>query len=170
MVSLQQVYNSYQSQNQMSTQNTSESNETENQSEITNATKGNLGKDDFLKLLTTQLQYQNPMKPMDNKEFISQMAQFSSLEQMSNLNSTMKDKMDKMNSTMNNMLGSYLNFEKISGIGSLVGKKVKVTDPDSGNNVDGVVKKVRFTDKGAKVQIDDQEYPIGNIQEILAKG
>ena len=46
-----------------------------------------LGLQDFMKILLTQLTYQDPLKPMDNQEFMAQMAQFTSLEQTQQLNS-----------------------------------------------------------------------------------
>ncbi|WP_066193873.1 MULTISPECIES: flagellar hook assembly protein FlgD [Gracilibacillus] len=49
-----------------------------------------LGKDEFLQILMTQLQNQDPLNPMDDKEFISQMATFSSLEQMMNMSNSME--------------------------------------------------------------------------------
>ena len=60
----------------------------------TDANKNQLGKDAFLKLLTTQLQHQDPLNPMEDSEFMGQMAQFSTLEQvtnMANANTAMAD-------------------------------------------------------------------------------
>lgn len=52
--------------------------------------ESNLGKDEFLKILIAQLQHQDPLNPMDDREFIAQMAQFSSLEQMMNMSKTLE--------------------------------------------------------------------------------
>lgn len=77
-----------------------------------------LGKDDFLQLLTVQLRYQDPLNPMENTEFVAQMAQFSSLEQLQNMNQTMERnqgaEMELQTAFQNNM------------VTSLVGKAVEV--------------------------------------------
>ncbi|WP_432737845.1 flagellar hook assembly protein FlgD [Maridesulfovibrio sp. FT414] len=56
--------------------------------------KSSLGQDDFLKLLLTQMQNQDPANPMEDKEYMAQMAQFSSLEQLTQLNGSMKTMID----------------------------------------------------------------------------
>jgi len=61
-----------------------------NQTTTSSTNNQALGKNDFLKLLVTQLRYQDPTEPMDDTQFISQMAQFSSLEQMQNMTTAMQ--------------------------------------------------------------------------------
>lgn len=58
--------------------------------EVVGKTNSDLDKDMFLRLLTTQLANQDPLNPIEDKEFIAQLAQFNSLEQMQNLNRSME--------------------------------------------------------------------------------
>lgn len=82
---------------------------------------GMLGKDAFLKLLVTQLRHQDPLNPMEDKEFIAQMAQFSTLEQMQELNKNILssqeqtlDLLDKINE--NQVMGSVQIIKELMNI------------------------------------------------------
>ena len=87
----------------------------------TTTTKGKsaLGKDDFLKLLIVQLQNQDPMDPMKGTEFATQLAQFSSVEQLSNINSSLTESISAnqvMTQSINNALAA-----------TMIGKTVKAS-------------------------------------------
>lgn len=99
---------------------------------MSDAIDSTLGKEDFLNLLVTQLRYQNPLDPMDNTEFVAQLAQFSSLEQMTNLNTAFTDQSTLIQSMNNSMAAS------------LVGREVVVASdrleiPDGGTGKVGVL-------------------------------
>ncbi len=74
----------------------------------------NLGKNEFLQLLVTQLNNQNPLEPQENGEFIAQLAQFSTVEGV-----------EKLNSSMETMLSGYQSSQALQA-SSLVGRKVIV--------------------------------------------
>ncbi|MEK4629547.1 MAG: flagellar hook assembly protein FlgD [Solibacillus sp.] len=130
------------------------------------ADNGALGKDAFLKILITQLQNQDPTSPMDDKEFIAQMAQFSSLEQMQNMTKAMED---LLVSQQQSQLMNYSTF---------VGKEVKwheLTDKldDKGkpiyNEGTGSIKELKFINGDAIfVLADGKEISPGNISSILS--
>ena len=74
--------------------------------------KDGLDKDDFLKILITQLSHQDPTKPMEDKEFIAQMAQFSTLEQMTNMNEGFTKVADRIQSSQAlSMLGRTVEIQ-----------------------------------------------------------
>ena len=105
-----------------------------------------LGKDDFLKLLVTQLQTQDPMNPMDDTQFISQMAQFTSLEQMKNMNTSVQ----------------------MTQATSYIGKQV-TWDNDQGVEQTGVVKSVRMVNSEPKIIIGDQSIALAKITSVSDK-
>ena len=111
-------------------------------------TGGSLGKDDFLNLLIAQLKYQDPLSPMDNKDFIGQMAQFSSLEQMKNI---------------------YNGVSRANSF-ALIGKYVKASYEDgegrSAKSAEGFVESVRIKNGEAYAIVNGQEISIDKITEV----
>lgn len=80
---------------------------------------GALGKEEFLKLLISQLKNQDPMSPMDGQEFAAQLAQFSSVEQLVNISAVLA-----ANGEMNGMLAQSINSGVAAG---LIGKRVEAS-------------------------------------------
>lgn len=78
-----------------------------------------LGRDDFLRLLTVQLQYQDPLSPLGNEDMIAQLAQFSSLEQLENINQNLTTGIN-----LNLLLTQVLNNTAAVG---MVGKQILAT-------------------------------------------
>jgi flagellar basal-body rod modification protein FlgD len=73
-----------------------------------------LGRDDFLNLLVTQLQYQDPLNPMDSTDFTAQLAQFSSLEQLSNMNGQLKELAQSQTAFANSQAVGYIGHTVLS--------------------------------------------------------
>jgi flagellar basal-body rod modification protein FlgD len=110
--------------------------------------RGELGKNDFLQLLVTQLRFQDPLKPMEDKEFVAQLAQFSALEQMQNVG-----------------LSTSLTYGM-----SLLNKTVYAQDL-YGNEVNGLATSVRIADGKPMVKVSmpggkQVEVEIGRIHQV----
>ena len=102
---------------------------------------------DFLYLLTMQLQYQDPTNPMDNSEMLAQEAQFTTLEQMENL------------------AGSFTKFSNAYQANSLLGQTVEVEV--DGKTTKGKVDYVDFTDaSGASISIDGKNFPLSSVTKM----
>lgn len=89
---------------------------------------GGANKSDFLKLLIAQIQNQDPMKPMEDTQFIAQMAQLNTVEQLT---------------AMNSQLTEFLNAQALSQASALIGKTVEAIAPD-GSVINGIVQEVRI--------------------------
>lgn len=105
-----------------------------------------LGKNEFFQILAAQLQFQDPMEGGDNSEYVAQLAQFSALEQMENLNLAIAD----LKNNQNLLFGSQM-----------IGKTVEVV----GENeiVKGEVQSVRVRESGLYIVVGDQEYVAEDI-------
>jgi flagellar basal-body rod modification protein FlgD len=110
---------------------------------------------DYMKLLVTQLQNQNPLEPLSNSEMASQLAQLSQLGQIESLNSKFSD---------------VLSTVQLNYASSLVGKQVAFnveTEDGEAQLASGVVEEVQATDNGINLLVNG--YPVG-LNDILAIG
>jgi flagellar basal-body rod modification protein FlgD len=122
----------------------------------------NLGKDAFLKLLMTQLQNQDPSNPVEDTEFIAQMAQFSTLEQITNLNSTMERfiQLQEQNQLISyhQFIGNEINWRKVNELENGESEVIEGS---------GIIQSVQFNNKDILFILEDgtELYP-ANISKI----
>ena len=131
-----------------------------------------LGEDDFLKLLTMQMQYQDPMNPMSGTEFASQLAQFSSVEQLTNINTELGQSI-----TANSVLTQSINNDLAA---TFIGKDVRATTNSFQYSGTGAAKlgynlpsaadtvTVGITDSAGNVVKTIQGAPTGNGDQSFA--
>ena len=114
----------------------------------------NLGKDDFLQLLTTQLKNQDPMNPMEDMDFIGQMAEFSSLEQMLNLNTGV----DKINTALtNNTTTQAMMF---------LGTNVTANVDESDEPITGTVSTIGFKDNQPYLKVGEYAVALDQVKLV----
>lgn len=127
---------------------------------------GVMGKDDFMKLLIAQLQNQDPTNPMQDTEFIAQMAQFSSLEQSMNLTTAFEKFAEAQNQSQliqyNSFVGENIRWHEITEEIGEDGKPVL-------NEGTGIIQSVRFVDGSVIFNMQDgKELSPGNVSEVIS--
>ncbi|MGQ9674962.1 MAG: flagellar hook capping FlgD N-terminal domain-containing protein [Chloroflexota bacterium] len=110
-----------------------------------------LGRDQFLMLLLAQLRNQDPLKPMEDREFITQLAQFNVLEQMQQ---------------MNQGLMAMMYMDQFTQASALVGKTVEARDPTTGDIVSGQVTEVYFDRGVAELLLDGKRIGLENVTKV----
>lgn len=122
-----------------------------NKTAISGGTRA-MGRDDFLKLLMAQLQHQDPMAVMKDEQFVAQLAQFSSLEEMQN---------------MRKSFASLLNISQLTQSAGLVGRTVQVKPPEEGSPmVTGTVSSVKMDQGVPKIAVNGQLYSLDAVQDV----
>lgn len=131
-------------------------------STVADAAQEILGKDDFLKLLVTELSNQDPLSPMDNKDMITQMAQFSTVEQMNNMSSAMEQ--------LGSGFTSLFQHSLLSQGASMIGKYVAGMNTEGEAIVEGIVESVQWLDGNPQlvIQLADGKYSAIEMNEIIS--
>lgn len=109
-----------------------------------------MSKDDFLQMFVSTLKYQDPLNPMSNEEFAAQLANFSQLEQLQNMNSNLETMVNSnmiMTQSINNSLAA-----------TFIGKDIKTINPDFNYKMDDGDKELNFTLNGNSALIKVNIY------------
>lgn len=110
-----------------------------------------LGKQEFLMLLVAQLRNQDPLNPMQDREFIAQLAQLNALEQMQQLNET---------------LSAMAELTTLGQVASLIGKQVSGLERGTGELVEGVVSKVTIIDGNVVLEVSGKQVEVRDVVSI----
>lgn len=133
---------------------------------------GTLGKDDFMKILIAQLQNQDPTNPMQDTEFIAQMAQFSALEQTMNLTKAFEKFAESQNQSQLIQYNSFVGKEVKWHVVELDGNGDPVIGEDGKpvvNEGTSMINGVKYVDGSVIFKMSDgQEFSPGNISEVLS--
>jgi flagellar basal-body rod modification protein FlgD len=133
------------------TGNTTTSNSVTSQSQA-------LGKDEFFKMLIAQLKNQDPLNPLDGTAFSAQLAQFSSLEQLTNLNAAL--------TAQNQNFTSLLNAQSVNLIGKEVTAEKVDTSTSETTTTTGVVSAVGFKDGAIYLTVNDKEIALSDVKSV----
>lgn len=116
---------------------------------VTGAASTKLTQSDFLNLLTQQLEYQDPMEPMDNSQFVSQINQFSQLEAQTDISKTLNDSTTTQQATM------------------LVGENVTLQDPDDKTKtITGTVTSALIDGDNSSIVVNGTSYPLSLLKKV----
>ena len=125
----------------------------------TSSLSSEISMENFLTLFVTQLQNQNPLDPTDNTEFMSQLAQFSTLEQAQQQTEYLSD--------ISSIGSASLQLDQISLASTFIGKIIKYSDSSSSETLSGVVEGVKLEEDGTvSFIIDGESVSISNFIEV----
>jgi flagellar basal-body rod modification protein FlgD len=126
---------------------------TNNSTTTTSSTSSNseVSQQQFLTILLAQMKNQDPLNPMDDTQFITQLAQFSSLEQLEKVNENLS-------------AGMYLDI--FSQAASMMGRNIDAVDPTTGDTISGEVSAVSFEDGNATLTVGDETVGLGYVTRI----
>jgi flagellar basal-body rod modification protein FlgD len=112
--------------------------------------KKSLGQEEFFKLLSVQLASQDPLKPMEDTDFIAQMSSFSSLE---------------MTNDLVKAFNSFTQQQEFSAAQTLIGRQVTLTDPLN-TEVSGVVSAIHKDGDDTLITVNGTDYEVSSVRRV----